>query len=62
MKEELKPNYLLMVNKIDRCIRNTLEFLKLQDVLFKKNITFGALDLATNKVIVTAWLVYIIGI
>jgi DNA invertase Pin-like site-specific DNA recombinase len=59
MKEELKPNDLLMVTKIDRCSRNTLEFLKLQDILFKKNITFVALDLptsvdlATNKLIAT---------
>jgi DNA invertase Pin-like site-specific DNA recombinase len=57
--EELKPNDLLMVTKIDRCSRNTLEFLKLQDILFKKNITFVALDLptsvdlATNKLIAT---------
>jgi DNA invertase Pin-like site-specific DNA recombinase len=29
MEEELKPNDLLMVTKIDRCSRNTLEFLKL---------------------------------
>ena len=40
MKEELKPNDLLMVTKIDRCSRNTLEFLKLQDILFKQNICF----------------------
>jgi DNA invertase Pin-like site-specific DNA recombinase len=59
MEEELKPNDLLMVTKIDRCSRNTLEFLKLQDILFKKNITFVALDLptsadlATNKLIAT---------
>ena len=59
MKEELKPNDLLMVTKIDRCSRNTLEFLKLQDTLFKQNITFVALDLptsvdlATNKLIAT---------
>ena len=59
MQEELKPNDLLMVTKIDRCSRNTLEFLKLQDILFKKNITFVALDLptlidlATNKLIAT---------
>jgi DNA invertase Pin-like site-specific DNA recombinase len=59
IKEELKPNDLLMVAKIDRCSRNTLEFLKLQDILFKKNITFVALDLpnsidlATNKIIAT---------
>ena len=59
MKEELKSNDLLMVTKIDRCSRNTLEFLKLQDILFKKSITFVALDLPTsidlanNKLIVT---------
>ena len=59
MKEELKANDLLMVTKIDRCSRNTLEFLKLQDILFKQNITFVALDLptsvdlATNKLIAT---------
>ena len=59
MEEELKPNDLLMVTKIDRCSRNTLEFLKLQDILFKRNITFVALDLptsvdlATNKLIAT---------
>ena len=57
MQEELQPNDLLMVTKIDRCSRNTLEFLKLQDILFKQNITFVALDLptsvdlATNKLI-----------
>jgi len=59
MQEELKPNDLLMVTKIDRCSRNTLEFLKLQDILKKKYITFVALDLptsidlATNKLIST---------
>ena len=59
MEEELKSNDLLMVTKIDRCSRNTLEFLKLQDILFKQNITFVALDLptsidlATNKLIAT---------
>jgi DNA invertase Pin-like site-specific DNA recombinase len=59
LQKELKPNDLLMVTKIDRCSRNTLEFLKLQDILFKKNITFVALDLptsvdlATNKLIAT---------
>ena len=59
MEEELKPNDLLMVTKIDRCSRNTLEFLKLQDILFKQNITFVALDLpisvdlTNNKLIAT---------
>ena len=59
IQEELQANDLLLVTKIDRCSRNTLEFLKLQDILFKKNITFVALDLpnsidlATNKLIAT---------
>ena len=47
INQNLKENDLLMVTKIDRCSRNTLEFLKLQDILFKKNITFVALDLPT---------------
>lgn len=34
MNEKLQENDLLMVTKIDRCSRNTLEFLKLQDILF----------------------------
>jgi DNA invertase Pin-like site-specific DNA recombinase len=59
LNETLKENDLFMVTKIDRCSRNTLEFLKLQDILFKKNITFVALDLptsidlATNQLIAT---------
>jgi len=59
MNEKLQENDLVMVTKIDRCSRNTLEFLKLQDILFKQNITFVALDLptsvdlATNKLIAT---------
>ena len=59
INQKLKDNDLLMVTKIDRCSRNTLEFLKLQDILFKKNITFVALDLptsvdlATNKLMAT---------
>jgi DNA invertase Pin-like site-specific DNA recombinase len=57
MNQKLQENDLVMVTKIDRCSRNTLEFLKLQDVFFKRNITFVALDLptsvdlATNKLI-----------
>ena len=56
---ELKENDLLLVTKIDRCSRNTLEFLKLQEKLFKKNVTFISLDLpystdmALNKLIAT---------
>lgn len=49
----------LFVTKIDRCSRNTLEFLKLQERLHKKEVTFIALDLpysndfAVNKLIAT---------
>ena len=56
---QLKENDLLLVTKIDRCSRNTLEFLKLQDKLFKKGVTFISLDLpysndmAVNKLIAT---------
>ena len=59
IEKELKENDLLMVTKLDRCSRNTLSFLKLQDKLFKRSITFVALDLpysddlATNKLIAT---------
>ena len=59
MEEELQENDLLLVTKIDRCSRNTLEFLKLQEKLFKKSVTFIALDLtysndmAVNKLIAT---------
>ena len=34
----LKEGNTLVVTKIDRCARNTLEFLKLQDILFKRKI------------------------
>lgn len=57
--EELKEKDLLLVTKIDRCSRNTLEFLKLQEKLFKKKVTFLSLDLpysndmAVNKLIAT---------
>jgi DNA invertase Pin-like site-specific DNA recombinase len=56
---ELKENDLLLVTKIDRCSRNTLEFLKLQEKLFRKQVRFIALDLpystdmAVNKLIAT---------
>ena len=42
--------YTLVVTKIDRCARNTLEFLKLQDILFKRNIQFISLDLPYSEV------------
>lgn len=60
IQDELQSNDLLMVTKIDRCSRNTLEFLKLQHDLFQRSITFVALDipystdLATNKLIATS--------
>jgi len=45
INQKLKKNDLLMVTKIDRCSRNTLEFLKLQDILFRRKIEFIFLDL-----------------
>ena len=59
IEEELQENDLLLVTKIDRCSRNTLEFLKLQEKLFQKQVTFISLDLpystdmAVNKLIAT---------
>jgi len=56
---ELKENDLLLVTKIDRCSRNTLEFLKLQERLFNKCVRFISLDLpysndmAVNQLIST---------
>mmetsp|Transcript_26841 Transcript_26841/g.44221 ORF Transcript_26841/g.44221 Transcript_26841/m.44221 type:complete len:143 (+) Transcript_26841:376-804(+) len=56
---ELKENDLFFVTKIDRCSLNTLEFLKLQERLYKKNVIFISLDLpyasdmAVNKLIAT---------
>ena len=49
----------MFVTKIDRCNRNTLEFLKLQDRLYKKEVRFISLDLpystdmAVNQLIFT---------
>uniref|UniRef100_UPI0040570D6F recombinase family protein n=1 Tax=Candidatus Electrothrix sp. TaxID=2170559 RepID=UPI0040570D6F len=54
---ELTENDLLFITKIDRCSRNTLEFLKLQERLHKKGVIFISLDLpyasdmAVNKLI-----------
>nr|YP_009497099.1 putative serine recombinase [Psammoneis obaidii]AWT39812.1 putative serine recombinase [Psammoneis obaidii] len=59
IEEKLQENDLLLVTKIDRCSRNTLEFLKLQEKLFKKKVTFISLDLPysnnmiVNKLILT---------
>jgi len=57
--DELKENDLLLVTKIDRCSRNTLEFLKLQERLHNKGVRFISLDLpyssdmAVNQLIST---------
>lgn len=59
IEEELQENDLLLVTKIDRCSRNTLEFLKLQERLYKKGVRFTSLDLpysndmAVNQLIST---------
>lgn len=59
IENELKENDLLFVTKIDRCSRNTFEFLKLQKKLFEKSVTFIALelpfsnDIAVNQLIAT---------
>lgn len=45
----LKESDTLVVTKIDRCARNTLEFLKLQDILFKRKIQFISLDLPYSE-------------
>lgn len=50
---------MLLVTKMDRCCRNTLKFLKLQDKLYQKQVTVISLDLrysndmAVNKLIAT---------
>jgi DNA invertase Pin-like site-specific DNA recombinase len=59
IENQLKSGDLLMVTKIDRCSRNTLSFLQLQEKLYHRNITFVSLDLpysqdlATNQLIAT---------
>jgi len=59
IEKELQEGDLLIVTKIDRCSRNTLEFLKLQEKLFNKSVSFISLDLpysndmAVNKLIAT---------
>ena len=45
----LKEGDTLVVTKIDRCAWNTLEFLKLQDILFKRKIQFISLDLPYSE-------------
>ena len=59
IEEELQENDLLLVTKIDRCSRNTLDFLKLREKLFKRSIKFISFDLpyssdmAVNNLIAT---------
>ena len=59
IEQELQKNDLLLVTKLDRCSRNTLDFLKLQEKLFKKDVRFISLDLpyssdmAVNNLIAT---------
>jgi DNA invertase Pin-like site-specific DNA recombinase len=45
IENELKENDLLLVTKIDRCSRITLDFLKLRE----KSVTFSSLDLPYSK-------------
>lgn len=45
----LKGGDTLLVTKIDQCARNTLEFLKLSDILFKRKIQFISLDLPYSE-------------
>mmetsp|Transcript_31173 Transcript_31173/g.51976 ORF Transcript_31173/g.51976 Transcript_31173/m.51976 type:complete len:224 (-) Transcript_31173:182-853(-) len=49
IQDILKEGDTLVVTKIDRCARNTLEFLKLQDILFKRKIQFISLDLPYSE-------------
>ena len=39
----------MLVTKIDQCSRNTLEFLKLQERLYKKGVRFISLDLTYSN-------------
>jgi len=47
INQKLKKNDLLMVNAINICSRNIREFLRLQNILFKKRITFATLDMVS---------------
>jgi DNA invertase Pin-like site-specific DNA recombinase len=47
----LKEGDTLVVTKIDRCARKTLEFLKSQDILFKRKIQFISLDPLSNYLV-----------
>lgn len=57
--QKLKNGDALVVTKIDRCSRNTLDFLRFQQILFEKQVLFISLDLphsqdlAVNQLIAT---------
>lgn len=59
VNRKLQADDLLLVTKIDRCSRNTLDFLNLQEKLHERRINFISLDLpyssdvAVNKLIST---------
>jgi DNA invertase Pin-like site-specific DNA recombinase len=59
IRETLRPGDTLMVTRIDRCARNTIEFLKLNYFLEQRSVIFKPLDLpfgpdeAVNKLICT---------
>ena len=59
IENELEENDLLFVTKIDRCGRNTLEFLKLQKMLFDKGVTFIVSELPHSNDLVINKLIYI---
>ena len=49
IEEELQENDLLLVTKIDRCSRNTLEFLNLQEKLFHCHVQSWVPGLITTR-------------
>lgn len=49
IENELKEGHVLMVTRLDRCSRNTLEFLKLQERLHNKGVLFISLDLPFSE-------------
>ena len=66
IENELKENDFLLVTKMDRCCRNTPEFLKskekpeflkLQDKLYKKRIRFISLDLPYSNDVAMNYLI-----
>ena len=54
IEDELQENDLVLVTKIDRCSKNSLEFLKLQEKLFQKQVTLDlsySTEVAVNQLI-----------